>query len=144
MYYSIFDILMTTLFDFEITGSVVDVGKLLTQLKRSETARSDTESQLKSACKSVQELKDASEKHASVKDKLQVSFDCVILRYEIDTLFLQLKLIYSENATKVCEISTVDLSYVVPVKSMMEISQNFVAFSEYMNFNHTYIIFKLP
>merc|ERR1711971_485194 len=37
-------------------GSVVDVGKLLTQLKRSETARSDTESQLKSACKSVQEL----------------------------------------------------------------------------------------
>ena len=123
---------MTTSFDFEITGSVVDVGKLLTQLKRSETARSDTESQLKSACKSVQELKDASEKHASVKDKLQVSFDCVILRYEIDTLFLQLKLIYSENATKVCEISTVDLSYVVPVKSTMEISQNFVAFSEYL------------
>ena len=71
---------MTTLFVFEIPGSVVDVGKLLTQLKRSETARSDTESQLKSACKSVQELKDASEKHASVKDKLQVSFDFVILR----------------------------------------------------------------
>merc|ERR1712008_321850 len=52
-------------------GSVVDVGKLLTQLKRSETARSDTERQLKSACKSVQELKDASEKHSSVKEKLQ-------------------------------------------------------------------------
>ena len=33
-----------------------------------------------------------------------------------------------------CEISTVDLSYVVPVKSTEEISQNFVAFSEYMNF----------
>ena len=75
MCYSIFDVSKTTFFDFEITGSVVDVGKLLTQLKRSETARSDTESQLKSACKSVQELKDASEKHASVKDKLQVSFD---------------------------------------------------------------------
>ena len=27
------------------------------------------------------------------------------------------------------------MSYVVPVKSKMEISQNFVAFSEYMNFN---------
>ena len=39
------------------------------------------------------------------------------------------------KATKFCKISTVDLSYVVPVKSMVEISQNVVAFSEYMNFN---------
>ena len=45
-----------------------------------------------------------------------------------------LKVIYSEMATKFCKISTVDLSYVVPVKSMVEISQNFIAFSEYMNF----------
>ena len=37
--------------------------------------------------------------------------------------------------TKFCEISTVDLSYVVPVKSTLQISQNFVAFSEYINFN---------
>ena len=41
---------------------------------------------------------------------------------------------YSEKATKFCEISTVDLSYVVPVKYTVEISQNFVAFSEYLNF----------
>ena len=40
------------------------------------------------------------------------------------------KFIYSENATKVCEISTVDLSYIVPGKSTVEISQNVVAFSE--------------
>ena len=46
-----------------------------------------------------------------------------------------LKFIYSEKAIKFCEISTVDLSFVVPVKSMVEISQNFEAFSEYMNFN---------
>ena len=46
-----------------------------------------------------------------------------------------LKFIYSEKAKKLCEISTVDLSYVVPVKSTVEISQNFVSFSEYMNFN---------
>ena len=46
-----------------------------------------------------------------------------------------LKFIFSEKATKFCEISTVDLSYVVPVKSTVEISQNFVAFSEYINFN---------
>ena len=45
-----------------------------------------------------------------------------------------LKFIYSEKATKFCEISTLLLSYVVPVKSKVEISQNFVAFSEYMNF----------
>ena len=45
-----------------------------------------------------------------------------------------LKFIYSEKATKFCEIFTVDLSYVVPVKSTVEISQNFVAFSEYVNF----------
>ena len=44
------------------------------------------------------------------------------------------KFIYSEKATKFCEISTLLLSYVVPVKSKVEISQNFVAFSVYMNF----------
>ena len=50
----------------------------------------------------------------------------------------ELKFIYSEKATNFCEISTVDLSYVVTVKSMVEISQNFVAFSEYMNFIYKY------
>ena len=49
-------------------------------------------------------------------------------------LTFPLKFIYSEKATNFCEISTVEFSYVVTVKSMMEISQNFVAFSEYMNF----------
>ena len=48
-----------------------------------------------------------------------------------------LKFIYSEKATKFCEIFTLLLSYVVPVKSKMEILQNFVAFSEYMNFTDT-------
>ena len=44
-----------------------------------------------------------------------------------------LKFIYSEKATKFCEISTVDLSCVVTVsKSTVEISHNFVPFSEYM------------
>ena len=38
--------------------------------------------------------------------------------------------IYSEKATKFYEISNVNLPYVVMVKSMVEISQNFVAFSE--------------
>ena len=45
-----------------------------------------------------------------------------------------IKFIYSEKATDFCEISTTDLAYVVTVKSTVKISQNFVAFSEYMNF----------
>ena len=48
---------------------------------------------------------------------------------------MTVKFIYSEKATKFCKISTIDLSYVVTVKSTVEISQNCVAFSEYMNFN---------
>ena len=44
--------------------------------------------------------------------------------------------IYSEKATKFWEISTLLLSYVLLVKSKVEISQNFVTFSEYMNFNN--------
>jgi hypothetical protein len=44
------------------------------------------------------------------------------------------KFIYLEKATTFCEISTLLLSYVVQVKSKVEISQNYVAFSEYINF----------
>ena len=43
-----------------------------------------------------------------------------------------LKFIYSEKATKCFEIFILLLSYVVPVKSKVNISQNLVAFSEYM------------
>ena len=46
-----------------------------------------------------------------------------------------LKFIYSEKATNFDKISTIDLSYVVTVKSTVEISQNFVDYSEYMNIN---------
>ena len=45
-----------------------------------------------------------------------------------------LKFIYSEKVTKFWKISTLLLSYVVPVKSKVEILQNFVPFLEYMNF----------
>ena len=44
------------------------------------------------------------------------------------------KFIYSEKTAKFCEIFTLLVSYVVPVKSKVKILQNFVAFSEYMNF----------
>ena len=58
--------------------------------------------------------------------------DCVTLK--IKKIENSLKFIYSEKATKFCEISTVDLSYVVPVKYTVEIPQTFVAFSEYIDF----------
>ena len=53
-----------------------------------------------------------------------------------------LKFIYSEKATIFCKISTADLSYVVTVKSKVDILQKFVAFSEYMNF--TFFKINLP
>ena len=51
-------------------------------------------------------------------------------------LFLELvKFIYSEKAKKFCEISTLLLFYVCStIQSKVDISQNFLAFSEYMNF----------
>ena len=53
---------------------------------------------------------------------------------------MQLKFIYSEKGTKFCEISTVDLIGTPQDKPTEEISQNFVAFSEYMNFKAKFIL----
>ena len=54
-----------------------------------------------------------------------------------------LKFKYSEKATKFCEIFTLLLSYVVPVKSKVKISQNVVAFSEYMNFTKSLFLARV-
>ena len=55
---------------------------------------------------------------------------------EILGLYLKfLKFIYSEKATKLCEIYTLLLTGTTQDKSKVKLSQNFVAFSEYMNFN---------
>ena len=45
------------------------------------------------------------------------------------------KLKFCEKDKNLYAITTLDLSYVLSVKSMVEIVQNFMAFSEYMNFN---------
>ena len=42
---------------------------------------------------------------------------------------------YFEKATKFCKISTVDSIITTQDKYKVEISQNFEAFSKYMNFN---------
>ena len=64
---------------------------------------------------------------------LHVATICILTRDTNSNDAFLLKFIYSEKATIFFEISTVDLSY-VSSNGQMEISQNFVAFSEYMNF----------
>ena len=56
------------------------------------------------------------------------------------SLYNMVKFMYSEKATKFCEIFTLFLSVCTVDKSKVKISQNFVAFSEYMNFT---ILYKL-
>ena len=60
-----------------------------------------------------------------IQNKLQVNIGSI------------LKFVYSEKATKFCEILPLLLSTVHTVKSKVEISQVFYAFSEYMNFKET-------
>ena len=50
----------------------------------------------------------------------------------------KVKFIYSEKATKFCEIFTLLLTKVHTVKSKEKISQSFVAFSEFMNFTNIF------
>ena len=65
---------------------------------------------------------------------------CIKTIFRKTAKFSPLKFIYSEKATKFCEISTLILSVCTVDKSKAEISQNFVAFSEYRNFNTSWII----
>ena len=58
----------------------------------------------------------------------------VFMKSHMNFQSFAIKFIYSEKATKSYEISTLLLTTVDTVKSKVEISQNFVAFSEYMNF----------
>ena len=54
--------------------------------------------------------------------------------YITNKLNFRLKFIYSEKATKFCEIFALLLTGTTQDKSKVKISQNSVAFSEYMNF----------
>ena len=58
-------------------------------------------------------------------------------------VFLFIKFIYSEKATKFFEIFPLLLTVRTAVKSKGKISQNFVAFSEYMNFKNVLFYFFL-
>ena len=48
---------------------------------------------------------------------------------------------YSEKTKKFCKIFSLLLFCVVPVKTKVKIMQNFVAFSEYMNFTFKVLLF---
>ena len=63
-------------------------------------------------------------------ENLNIKFQQIHPRLDI------VKFIYSEKATKFCEISALLLSVCTVDKSQVDISQNFVAFSEYTNFTH--------
>ena len=70
----------------------------------------------------------------SARSKLAESSKLMQLYHRRKRQQEQVKFMFSKKATKFCEIFTLRLSYVVPVKSKVKILQNFVAFSEYMNF----------
>ena len=59
------------------------------------------------------------------------------ISFKILKELMLVKFIYSEKATKFCKISTLLLSVCTVDKSKVEISQNFLAFSEYTNFTET-------
>ena len=58
-------------------------------------------------------------------------------------VFPIVKFMYSKKATKFCEIFPLLLTVCTVVKSKGKTSQNFVAFSEYMNFNNSPFVLVL-
>ena len=64
-------------------------------------------------------------------------FSCFLFAFlELTTfiMYIVIKFMYSDKATKFCEIFTFLLFYILPVKSKVKILQNFVGFSKYVNF----------
>ena len=75
-------------------------------------------------------------KHGNVCQKMHICFFvheiCTAIIFLITTFFFRSYVFL--RRPQFCEISTYNLSYVLPVKYLVEILQNFVVFSEYMNF----------
>ena len=55
-------------------GMVIDVGKLLSQLERSEQSRFDTESRLSATQKILSNMRETEGKQSAIKEKLQVQW----------------------------------------------------------------------
>ena len=63
------------------------------------------------------------------------NFTTLLSLFKIYITYNHVKFIYSEKATNICEIFPLLLIVCTVVKSKGKISQNFGAFSQYMNFN---------
>ena len=59
---------------------VVDVGKLLSQLERSEQARFDADSRLSATNKILSNIRETEGKQTAIKEKLQVNYCNGIIR----------------------------------------------------------------
>ena len=67
--------------------------------------------------------------------KLTHAFPVTHILDRIDSGYFMVKFIHLEKATKFCEIFSLLLTGTTQDKRKVKISQNFLAFSEYMNFN---------
>ena len=76
-------------------------------------------------------------------DQFSISTEFNFKSHDMQLGRFLLKFVYSEKAKVFCEISTVDLTITTSNRSKVEISQDFVAFSEYMNFTHHLSYFEL-
>ena len=63
--------------------------------------------------------------------------------YFFEILLTVVKFIYSEKATKFCEIFTLLLTGTTKDKGKVKISQNFVAFTEYMTKTKTKMLIQI-
>ena len=89
-------------------GVVVDIGKLLSQLERSEQARFDAESRLSATNKILGNIREAEGKQAAIKEKLQVrhdlhnlrKFGCLEILYFIIKAFYHLYTYFQQNEAK--------------------------------------------
>ena len=82
-------------------------------------------------------IRNVSKLYDLIQENISEKFDYQILTWMKENLGGKdqiVKFIYSEKASKFCEISTNYLTGSTWGK-LVEISQNFMAFSEYMNFN---------
>ena len=74
--------------------------------------------------------------------KVRVTFEGYCASAPQSPINFTLKIHIFWEGHKICEISTVDLTGTTQDKSTLEILQNFVAFSEYMNFKMTYYFYS--
>ena len=90
----------------------------------------------KTYCPQIEKNGNRKTNQSSITLKLVESMNCALNKILSYIKNSYVKFIYSEKATKFCETFPLLLTVCTVVKSKVKISQNFVAFSEYMNFKN--------